>query len=56
MELRNEISRAVGIELPGMLVFDYPTVTAIGQFVARKLIPATVPVAASAMVESSIDR
>ena len=37
VELRNEIGRAVGMDLPGTLVFDYPTVTAIAIFLSSKL-------------------
>ena len=37
VELRNEIGRAVGAELPGTLVFDYPTVAAITGFLMSKL-------------------
>ena len=37
VELRNEIGRAMGTELPGTLVFDYPTVAAITDFVASRL-------------------
>lgn len=36
MELRNEVSRAVAMELPGTLVFDYPTVAAIVVYISSK--------------------
>lgn len=39
MELRNEVGRAVGMELPGTLVFDYPTASAIAGFVLSKQAP-----------------
>lgn len=39
VELRNELSRALGLELPGTLVFDYPTADAIVRFLADKLLP-----------------
>lgn len=32
IEIRNEIGRAVGMSLPGTLVFDYPTVSAIANY------------------------
>lgn len=37
VELRNEISKKVGCELPGTLVFDYPTSSAIAKYIAEKL-------------------
>jgi acyl carrier protein len=37
VELRNEIGKAVGLELPGTLVFDYPSVAAITGMLAAKL-------------------
>lgn len=39
VELRNEISRAVGFDLPGTLVYDYPTIAAITAFLSSKLVP-----------------
>lgn len=36
VELRNEVSRAVQMELPGTLVFDYPTVAAIIAYISEK--------------------
>ena len=37
VELRNEIGRAFQSELPGTLVFDYPTISAIAGLLAAKL-------------------
>ncbi len=37
IELRNEISRAAGMPLPGTLIFDYPTIAAIAGFLQTKL-------------------
>ena len=39
VELRNEVQRAVGMDLPGTLAFDYPTVAAITAFVLSKQAP-----------------
>jgi Phosphopantetheine attachment site len=35
VELRNELARAMGIDLPSTLVYDYPTVTAMVDYVVR---------------------
>lgn len=36
VELRNEIARLSGMSLPGTLVFDYPTISAIAGFLLSK--------------------
>lgn len=41
VELRNEVSRAVEMDLPGTLVFDYPTTAAISAFIFDKLAAAS---------------
>jgi hypothetical protein len=33
VELRNELSKQIGIQLPGTLVFDYPTVGALTGYI-----------------------
>ena len=39
MELSNKIGQAVGLDLPGTLVFDYPSVTSIAAYLLPKLAP-----------------
>jgi 3-oxoacyl-(acyl-carrier-protein) synthase/NAD(P)-dependent dehydrogenase (short-subunit alcohol dehydrogenase family)/acyl carrier protein len=39
VELSHKIGSALGVDLPGTLVFDYPSVPAIAAFVAAKLAP-----------------
>ena len=41
VELRNSLEAALGLSLPSTLVFDYPTVDAIAEFVALQLPPET---------------
>jgi acyl carrier protein len=42
VELRNSLQGQLGVELPSTLVFDYPTVDSMAQYIARKLQPAAV--------------
>ena len=39
MELRNEIGRVLKVDLPGTLIFDYPTISAMSAMLAAKLGP-----------------
>ena len=39
VELRNEIGRVLGVDLPGTLIFDYPTISAMSTMLAAKLMP-----------------
>ena len=41
VELRNSLEAALGLSLPSTLVFDYPTVDAIAEFVVLQLPPET---------------
>jgi len=43
VELRNEISRVFTVELPGTLVYDYPTCSAIADLLVKRLTSAAVP-------------
>jgi acyl carrier protein len=40
VELRNAVAAAVGRELPGTLLFDYPTVESLARFLVSDLFPA----------------
>ena len=39
VELRNSLEGKLGLELPGTLVFDYPTISAIAQFISANHAP-----------------
>ena len=40
VELRNQLSKQFGLELPATLTFDYPTTAAIAGFIADSIVPA----------------
>jgi len=44
VELRSEIGRMLGVDLPGTLIFDYPTISAMSAMLAAKLAPEEVAV------------
>lgn len=39
VELQNSLEKRFGIQLPGTLVFDYPSISAMGSYIAQKLSP-----------------
>ena len=39
VELRNEVGRVLRVDLPGTLIFDYPTISAMSAMLAAKLGP-----------------
>ena len=55
VELRNGLAKSVGMELPGTLVFDYPSVTALAGYLSQQMADAGGVVSddASTMVSAS---
>ncbi|QDZ20181.1 polyketide synthase [Chloropicon primus] len=49
MELRSSLEQSLGIDLPGMLIFDYPSVHAIIEYAETLLGPKQVPLASAAI-------
>jgi hypothetical protein len=39
VELRNGLAKAAGVELPGTLVFDYPSLSSLAGFLETQLAP-----------------
>ena len=52
-ELQGSLSSSFGVELPATLVFDYPTVDAIGQYVAGVLAPSAMDGDVEALLDSA---
>ena len=52
VELRNSLQGRLGVELPSTLVFDYPTVDAISQFITTKIQPAQPDLSSGALIQS----
>ena len=56
VELRNALQRRAGVELPGTLVFDYPTITSLATFIGGRMTgPATDVYAEASDDDSSQD-
>lgn len=51
VELRNSLEGRLGLQLPGTLVFDYPTVAALAGYLASRLEPAAVGAASTATAD-----
>ena len=51
VELKNSLEGRLGLQLPGTLVFDYPTVAALGAYIASRLQPAAAVEAGSAALD-----
>ena len=54
VELRNSLQGQLGLELPSTLVFDYPTVDSIAQYIASKLQPAVLQTSIMASAGASL--
>ena len=39
VELRNAVSAKLGVELPATVTFDYPTISALAQYIALRIAP-----------------
>ena len=54
VELSSTLSTSMGLQLPGTLVFDYPSVSAMAQFIHEQLVPspADLPAAGNDAVTS----
>ncbi len=49
MELSSTLSSTLGVQLPGTLVFDYPSVKAMAQYIHGLLVPAGSTAAATSL-------
>ena len=47
VELKNSLEAEMGLQLPGTLVFDYPTTAALGEYIASRLQPTSLPAVAT---------
>ena len=56
MELRSSLEQSLGVDLPGMLIFDYPSVHAILDFVESLVGPKHIPLPSSSASVGAVAR
>lgn len=51
VELRNAVAAAFSIDVPATITFDYPTLKALGSYVAAQVAPTEAPAASHAALQ-----